>query len=363
MPRFRSVSAPLLVVAFAAFLFPVAAHATCYEPLCCTLPVTGTTHIESISPQVALPGVTVVYIKGYCFGDTQGTGSIKLVDPVTGNTQTTITDILFWTDAEIAFRVPFDAISDKLVVNSQSYGSDDTYKEANCPTPPPDYVGIYCGNDKINATFNIATVDPPVYTAAALKNMTAWPPEYVQGTWNYDDGDETMTLTLNQGPLNTTNGTWPITGSEVDNIWGQYNNVSGTLDQYGDLALCVAFGNQSPNGIEWLVLGSGDVTSQGLNYGVTCTPGTPPGSHAELYPFRHEREGGPLLLRNRTAAVQERDGYATERNGHSPVAVVDHRGVFAHCQGLGPHLSPFEQLRRRLHREICLRAVGWRRGE
>jgi hypothetical protein len=79
MPRFRSVLAPLLVVGFAPFLFPVAARATCYEPLCCTYPpVTGTTHIESVSPQVALPGVTVVYIEGYCFGDTQGSGSITL---------------------------------------------------------------------------------------------------------------------------------------------------------------------------------------------------------------------------------------------------------------------------------------------
>ena len=79
MARFRSASALLLFLAFAAFLFPVAARGTCYEPLCCTYPpVTGTTHIESVSPQVALPGVTVVYIQGYCFGDPQGSGSITL---------------------------------------------------------------------------------------------------------------------------------------------------------------------------------------------------------------------------------------------------------------------------------------------
>lgn len=79
MARFRSASALLFFLAFAAFLFPLSAHGTCYEPLCCTYPpVTGTTHIESVSPQVALPGVTAVYIQGYCFGDSQGSGSITV---------------------------------------------------------------------------------------------------------------------------------------------------------------------------------------------------------------------------------------------------------------------------------------------
>lgn len=93
MSRLRSVLAPPLVVAFAAFLVPLAAHATCYEPLCCTYPpVQGTTHIESVSPQVALPGVTRVYVEDYCFGDTQGGGSITLNGEPT-------THIVFWTDA------------------------------------------------------------------------------------------------------------------------------------------------------------------------------------------------------------------------------------------------------------------------
>jgi len=65
-----------------------------------------------------------------------GTGSITLNgEPMT--------DIVFWTDAEIAFRPLLDANSGNLVVNSQSYGSDSTANEANCPTPPPDYVGIF----------------------------------------------------------------------------------------------------------------------------------------------------------------------------------------------------------------------------
>ncbi|MEJ2010281.1 MAG: hypothetical protein P8Z30_19360 [Acidobacteriota bacterium] len=270
MPRLRSMSAPLLLVAFAVFLFPVAARGSCYEPLCCTYPpVQGTTHIESVSPQVALPGVTRVYIEGYCFGDSQGSGSITLNGEV-------MTDIVFWTDAEIEFIPPDDATSGNLVVTSSNYGSDSTAQEANCVSSSNENLNIepdYCGNGEINATFSIAPVAPPYYWNAPL-NGTAWAPEYVQGTWYFDDGGETMTLTLNQGSQNA-DGTWTITGEEVDNLWGQYNNVSGTLDQYGDLALCLAWGNESPNGLEWLVLGSGDVTSQGLNR-VACTPGTPP---------------------------------------------------------------------------------------
>ncbi|HVA00076.1 MAG TPA: IPT/TIG domain-containing protein, partial [Terriglobia bacterium] len=123
MPEFRSVLALPLAVAFAAFLLPVAAHGSCYKPLCCTYPpVQGTTHIESVSPQVALPGVTRVYIEGYCFGDSQGSGSIKLNgEPMT--------DIVFWTDAEIAFRPLLDATSGNLAVTSSSYGSDSTALE------------------------------------------------------------------------------------------------------------------------------------------------------------------------------------------------------------------------------------------
>lgn len=204
MAGFRSASALLLFLAFAAFLFPLPAHGTCYEPLCCTdPPVQGTTHIESVSPQVALPGVTVVYIQGYCFGDTQGGGSIKLNGEA-------MTDIVFWSDAEIAFRPPLDTTSGNLVVNSQSYGSDSTANEANCQyNPPPGYTPDYCGNDEINATFAIATVGAPAYWLPA--NSPGCPyaqpcpklagtqsaPQYVQGTWNYDDGYQTMTLELN----------------------------------------------------------------------------------------------------------------------------------------------------------------------
>lgn len=273
MARLRSMWAPLLVVAFAAFLFPAAACGSCYEPPCCTYPpVQGTTHIESVSPQVALPGVTRVYIEGYCFGDSQGNGSITLNGEV-------MTDIVFWTDAEIEFIPPDDATSGNLVVTSSSYGSDSTTKEANCVSSSNDNINIepdYCGNGEINATFSIAPVNKPFYWAGHMAG-TETAPEYVEGTWYYDDGEQTMTLTLNQGPENTTNGTWPITGTEVTNLppAGQVYNVSGTLDQYGDLALFLPAVSDNANCIEWLVLGSGDVTSQGLQGAVACT-GSPP---------------------------------------------------------------------------------------
>jgi hypothetical protein len=85
-----------------------------------------------------------------------------------------------------------------------------------------------------------------------------------------------MTLTLDQGAQNS-NGTWPITGTEVTDIApGQVFDVSGTLDQYGDFALYLPVVWDNNNCIEWLLLGSGDVTSQGLAGAVACTPPTPP---------------------------------------------------------------------------------------
>ena len=44
-------------------------------------PQPGFPHIESVSPQVALPDVTVVYIEGCCFGDPPAIESIILYGP------------------------------------------------------------------------------------------------------------------------------------------------------------------------------------------------------------------------------------------------------------------------------------------
>jgi hypothetical protein len=134
-------SNPAFLLAFLVVFGPSAAHATCYKPGDYYPPVTGTTHIESIPPQVALPGVTPVYIEGYCFGDSQGSGNITLNGEA-------MTDIVFWTDAEIEFIPPFDAQSGDLVVTSSSYGSDSTAQEAGCVSTPPDN----CGNGEITPT-------------------------------------------------------------------------------------------------------------------------------------------------------------------------------------------------------------------
>jgi IPT/TIG domain len=201
----RLLFSPVLLVPLI-FLFSLAARGTCYGPGNYYPPVQGTTHIESISPQVALPGVTPVFIQGYCFGDGRGSGSITLSGE-------TMTNIVFWTDAEIEFIPPFDATSGNLVVTSSSYGSDSSANEAGCPG---NYVGgvnwDYCGNGEIDATFTIATVNAPVYWLEPLGGAQS-APQYVAGTWVFANGPAATTITLTQGAQNS-DGTWPITGTQ-----------------------------------------------------------------------------------------------------------------------------------------------------
>jgi hypothetical protein len=253
---------------FPIFLLPSAAHGSCYKPGSSYPPVQGTTHIESISPQFGLAGTTAVYVQGYCFGDTQGTGSVTVNGEPMNN-------IVFWTDAVIEFILPFDVQSGNLVVTSSSYGSDSSANEANCKSILQDW----CGNDSINANFTVLLPNNPAYLDYTQKPpaplISGWPPvppKYVTGTWYYNDGPQTMTLTLTQGPQSS-NGTWPITGTEVANICpGQQFAVSGTLDQYGDFSLylnCVLTNDWC---MQWLILGSGDVTSQGLAYAPPVPP-------------------------------------------------------------------------------------------
>lgn len=203
----RVVQTVPFLVALAAFLFPVAARAACYQPGNSYPPVQGSTHIESISPQVALAGITPVYIQGYCFGDTQGTGGITLNGEVVP-----ATNIVFWTDAEIEFIPPLDSQSGDLVVTSSSYGSDSSADEANCPG---NYINgenwDYCGNGEIHSPFTISTANAPSYwlppnsqgcnssQPCLLSAGTRTAPQYVQGTWYYDAGTQTMTLYLDSG--------------------------------------------------------------------------------------------------------------------------------------------------------------------
>ncbi|HEV2386228.1 MAG TPA: IPT/TIG domain-containing protein [Candidatus Acidoferrales bacterium] len=258
---------PLLLLfpsAMLIFLVSPVALATCHKPGQTYPPVQGTTHIESVSPQVGLAGVARVYIQGYCFADGQGTGSVTLNGE-------TVTNIVTWTDAEIEFIPPLDATTGNLVVTSASYGSDSTANEAACVSSPPDY----CGNDKLNANFTVLTPNSPAYffPANSLHCNSSQPcpliagvqsyPQYLAGTWYYDDGGQTMTLTLTQGAQNP-DGTWPITGTEVSDVCNGQFSVTGTLDQYGGFNLFLPCVEDNENCIEWLLLGSGDVTSQGF---------------------------------------------------------------------------------------------------
>ncbi len=176
-------------------------------------------------------------------------------------------DIVFCTDAEVAFILPFDASTGDLKVTS-GYGSDDTLTESQraCGGTDPDW----CGNDKVNASFVAEPPDDPPLTCLAPNCPSPPPslvgglpsvPQYVDGTWDMNNGSGELMLSLTQGQQDAS-GDWPITGAvENSPCSGQLADVTGVLDQYGDMALYFPCGNSC---VEWLVLGSGDVTSQGF---------------------------------------------------------------------------------------------------
>ncbi len=105
-------------------LFPAGARA-------CAIPGSypdqpWTTHIQSITPQAAIAGINqLVYVQGYCFGDSMGTVTLNGV-------AVPETDIKFWTDHEIKFALPSNATTGSLAVTSQNYGNDSSKKEAVC---------------------------------------------------------------------------------------------------------------------------------------------------------------------------------------------------------------------------------------
>jgi hypothetical protein len=257
-------------LALLTFLFPSRAGSCqmpCYS--CYPAPL-GTTHIVGISPQVGIAGITYVYVNGYCFGDSQGSGTVT----VNGEAMTTITN---WSDAEIIFELPFDAQSGDLKVISSSYGSDDSASESQYTNR---------GNNNINANFTVVTPNgPPLccVPGTILPFVSGSPsvPQYVTGTWNFNNGPyDVETLTLTQGPQNA-DGTWQVTGSYVGSPGpcgsGTFkfldlnsNGKGGILDQYGDLVL-----KDECDGYQriWRILDSGDVTSQGL--GAIVCPAVP----------------------------------------------------------------------------------------
>lgn len=188
------------------------------------------TTIESITPQAGIAGVTKVYVLGTCFGDAQGSGSVKIKG-------IPATDYSLWSDGEIIFTVPVTAQTGNLVVTSDSDGSDSSANEADCAK-----VG-WCGTGNINADFSVTTpnapsffdmgYDPPAFEG----DSTQTAPEYITGEWNCDDGfGDTATYDLTQQPQNS-EGTWPVTGS-VHWTYGSPDDIcdqplTGTLDGSG----------------------------------------------------------------------------------------------------------------------------------
>lgn len=301
--RFLLLALPILFLA----LLPPAAHA-CAEPGSYYPPVTWTTHIESISPQVGIAGITQVDIEGYCFGDTQGTGTVT----VNGVPMT----IEYWSDAEIILDLPFDATTGDLKVTSANYGSDDSLGESACTcsgcpsegwpasSDPP------CGNNLINADFQVSVPSNPplccnenVTPPAPYVAGSPSPSQYVEGTWDYNQGGFQAQFTLTQGPQNSKTGLSLITGTEVNTICSQVEQVTGFLDQLGDMELsepCLG------HCIEWHILGSGDVTSQGLELGGASLCSNPPYANFPNDGLMDEAEGAyynlgvPPLFKSQT---------------------------------------------------------------
>lgn len=251
---------PLIALALLAPLCP-SAHA-CAEPG--GSPNTlWTTHIQTITPEAGIAGITPVYVEGYCFGNTK--------DKITVGGHA-VTDIISWTDYQIEFVLPADATTGNLVVTSQSYGYDSSLKESACCgegcSDGEDWPGNgnpagedqLCGNDLISPNFTVVTGDPPA--AKDIIGAPPPPPQYVSGTWFYSNGGDDVQFDLTQGAQNS-DGTWPITGTWTSNLFGGPYAVTGTLDQYGDFTL-----SNSEYGmcLEYQLLGSGDVTSVGWGY-------------------------------------------------------------------------------------------------
>ncbi len=305
-----------LTVCFALFLTPLlpSAARACAEPG--SYPdVTWTTHIQSITPQTGIAGMTDVYVEGYCFGKTYGNSS-GLGFVSLGGVRVPAENVRQWTDYEIQFILPFDATTGDLVVTSSNYGHDDSETEATCCSGGcgttekwPTGTDV-CGNDTVDANFQAVAPNPPLYNAAdypsdLVQGVQTTAPQYVNGTWTYFDGGAKRTFTLTQGSQNSTTGTWPITGTEVSNINGGPYPIGGMLDQYGDLVIETA---TTKTCLEYLILGPGDVTSAGYqnSSGGSGCPSPEQNFMSSLFP---EADEGPYwyfvappLLKSQTDA-------------------------------------------------------------
>jgi hypothetical protein len=271
----------------------------CAEPLTSTYPsVPWTTHIQSITPQVGLAGITEVYVQGYCFGDSVGSISIGGV---------AVTDIKSWADDEIEFVVPWNATTGDLVVTSnstQDYGSDDSASESVCcgegcsdgENWPDSGATQECGNDVIATDFTVVSpssppfIDPPgspgcdSTTPCYHTTGSVFDPQWVQGSWYFSTGDRYFTLS--QGTQDAT-GAWTITGTEWSSAFGgPYPILSGEMDPYGNVMIQTG---KTGYCLDFTILNSGDVTTPSYfdAGGGACGPPEPPES---LFP---EADEGP----------------------------------------------------------------------
>jgi len=256
---------------FLVLLFPTVAVAD--FDLC---PLFGNkTTLFSYTPQVGIAGITRVYIIGVCFG-ASGTVSI-------GGVQVPSYDIFMWSDGEIILGVPDSAQTGAIEVHSQAYGSDTSTNEANGNNRG------WSGNGLItnNGIFTVFAPNYPSLYGSPSKIDPAGPsvPKYVEGTWNYvgNGTGSTAQYVLSQGTQNT-DGSYPVSGtvSWSDN-WGNRCSqaLMGTLDTRGVLVINAE--DNTPGGCgsyseEWVILNSGDATSQGWFWEPQSDPGwcTPP---------------------------------------------------------------------------------------
>jgi IPT/TIG domain len=245
------VFSPLLVALWPSQLAAAPSYCSSYPTI-----------IESITPQAAIAGVTKVYVLGTCFGDTQGSGSVTIDG-------TLVTDILIWSDGEIVFTVPLFATSGNLVVTSDSYGSDTSANEGSCNNAG------WCGTGEFSPDFTVLyPEDPPLWDpnrGLLIVGGSPYAPEYVTGTWEYDDGyGDTASYSLVQNAQNS-DGTWPVTGNvhwDYDGYESCDQTLTGTLDGGGNLILNVGDDLPVCGGYseEYKILNSGDMTSQGYFY-------------------------------------------------------------------------------------------------
>lgn len=225
--------------------------------------------------------------------------------------------------------MPWDATTGSLVITSQNYGSDSSLDEALCcgegcsvgenwpGNGNPEGEDQICGNDLIAGNFVVTSPNNPAFILSPESPGcnssvpcyhtlgTQFSPQYIEGSWFYNDGGEERFFTLTQGPQDSKTGVWTITGTEWSSFnGGPYPIKAGLMDASGDVMLETATTNTC---LEFQILGSGDVTSpiySNLSGGFACPA---PEKNFLLYNFAEADEGpywyfvAPPLFKSQTS--------------------------------------------------------------